>query len=208
MELIIKYFPGLDSQRLAQFNALGELYREWNEKINVISRKDIDQLYLHHVLHSLAVAKYNPFHEGIEVVDVGTGGGFPGIPLAIMFPEVQFTLLDATAKKIRVVSEIAAALSLSNVKPVHARAEAYTGAFDLCITRAVSTLTQIVAWTQHMLPSAQWIALKGGDQREIRKELPPLFTMEFIPVSQYFSEPYFNEKYIIKIHREIRKTSK
>ena len=200
MELIRHYFPGLTAFQDGQFAALDALYREWNEKINVISRKDIEHLYEHHVLQSLALAKYNPFHSGMQVLDAGTGGGFPGIPLAILFPEVEFTLLDSTAKKIHVVRQVAEALGLQNVKAIHVRVEAHEGSYDLVTSRAVSTISQMVAWTKHLVPSKRWVILKGGDPREMRKELPPLYKMTFIPVNEYFTEAYFNGKYIIDIH--------
>jgi len=202
MELILTYFPDLNEQQLYQFTALGDLYREWNEKINVISRKDIDHLYEHHVLHSLAIAKYNPFRGSMEVLDFGTGGGFPGIPLAIMYPDVKFTLLDSVAKKIRVVSEVAAALKLENVDVVHSRAEDYKGRYDLIVGRAVSTLSQMIAWSKHLVPSQEWIMLKGGDANEIRKEIRPNYSTKLIPVSQYFTEPYFQEKYLVLVRKK------
>jgi 16S rRNA (guanine527-N7)-methyltransferase len=202
MELIRTYFPDLTPTQLQQFTALGDLYREWNDKINVISRKDIDHLYEHHVLHSLAIAKYNPFKDGMNVLDLGTGGGFPGIPLAIMFPDVKFTLLDSVAKKIKVVSEIAAALKLENVEVAHSRAEDYKGQYDLIVGRAVSTLSQMIAWSKHLVPSQQWIMLKGGDANEIRKEIRPNYSTKLIPISDYFKEPYFMEKYIVLVRKK------
>ena len=202
MELIHTYFPGLNEQQVQQFAHLGDLYREWNEKINVISRKDIDHLYEHHVLHSLAIAKYNPFQAGMTVLDLGTGGGFPGIPLAIMFPDVKFTLLDSVAKKIKVVSEVASALKLENVEVAHSRAEDFKGKFDLIAGRAVSTLSQMIAWSKHLVPSQHWIMLKGGDANEIRKEIRPNYSTKLIPISDYFKEPYFMEKYIVLVKKK------
>lgn len=199
MELIERYFPDLTSRQLQQFAALDALYREWNSKINVISRKDIDALYLHHVLHSLALAKYDPFEKGMQVLDAGTGGGFPGIPLAIMYPDVHFTLLDSTAKKISVVHAVAEALQLQNVKAVHERVESHQGAYAIITSRAVSSLTQMVTWTKHIAAGQRWIMLKGGDPRELRKELPPLYKMEFTPVNKYFDEEYFKDKYIVDV---------
>ncbi|MDQ3015752.1 MAG: 16S rRNA (guanine(527)-N(7))-methyltransferase RsmG [Bacteroidota bacterium] len=197
MELIDRYFPDLDVEKRNQLIALGPLYAEWNEKINVISRKDIDNLYLHHVLHSLAIVKSGQIKSGMKVIDIGTGGGFPGIPLAIMYPDVQFTLLDSTAKKIKVVSEIAASLKLKNVIPVQARAEEHKGEYDIVLSRAVSSLKQLVLWTKHL--SRHWLCLKGGDQREMRKELLPIFKMNFMPVNDFFSEEYFLEKWMVEI---------
>lgn len=201
MDLIENYFPALNPIQKHAFEALGPLYHEWNEKINVISRKDIDHLYEHHVLHSLALAKYNPFREGMNVIDVGTGGGFPGIPLAIMFPRTNFTLLDSTAKKIHVVQEIATALKLENVITVHSRVEHHQGRYDLILSRAVSTLHQMVTWTNHLTTQNRWIFLKGGSQKDLRKELPPLFKIIFIPITDYFPGDYFKEKWIVDVQR-------
>lgn len=202
MELIRKYFPSLTDLQVQQLTILGPLYREWNEKINVISRKDIEHLYEHHVLHSLAITKLDPFQNGMHVLDAGTGGGFPGIPLAIFYPEVQFTLLDATAKKIHVVREIAQATGLTNVIGVHSRIEDFRGEFDIVISRAVSTLKQMVAWSQHLVPSQHWIIYKGGDPDEFRKELPPYYAIQAHAVSKWFGEEYFEEKYLLDIQRK------
>lgn len=199
MELILRYFPDLTAKQQAQLTALGDLYRHWNEKINVISRKDIDHLYAHHVLHSLTIARYDPFNDGMQVLDAGTGGGFPGIPLAIVYPGVQFTLLDATAKKIHVVEQVAAAIQLENVTAIHARLESHTGQFDIVMSRAVSSLGQLVSWSKHLMPVPRWIALKGGSPEALRKELPPFFKMTCIPVSRYFEGEYFLEKYILDV---------
>src|SRR5688500_10998207 len=201
MEQIEQLFPEINPMQKQAFALLGPLYREWNEKINLISRKDIDHLYEHHVLHSLALAKYNPFHDGMNVIDIGTGGGFPGIPLAIMFPQSNFTLLDSTAKKIHVVQEVAGTLKLENVIAVHARAEEHRGQYDLIIGRAVSTLSQMVAWTKHLAAKDRWIILKGGPQKEIRKELPPLYNISFTPVNDYFPGEYFKEKWIVDVEK-------
>jgi len=201
MELIQSYFPELSEKQKKQLLALGPLYKEWNEKINVISRKDIDHLYEHHVLHSLALAKYNPFKSGMKVLDAGTGGGFPGIPLAILYPGVMFTLLDATAKKIHVAQEVAAGIGLENIEVVHARLEEHRGEYDIVTSRAVSTLPQMVAWTGHLVPSQKWIFLKGGDPAEIRKELPPRYSVVCTPVSNYFREEYFAGKFIVDVKR-------
>jgi 16S rRNA (guanine527-N7)-methyltransferase len=202
MELILSYFPDLTAMQVKQLTALGPLYKEWNEKINVISRKDIDHLYDHHVLHSLAIAKYISFEKNMRILDVGTGGGLPGIPLAILFPDVQFTLLDSIAKKIHVVQEISRAVGLENVEVAHARVEDYQGEYDMVISRAVSSLSQMVAWTRHLVPSERWIMLKGGDPIDIRKELPPQFSVTCIPVSKYFREEYFLEKFIVAVARK------
>jgi 16S rRNA (guanine527-N7)-methyltransferase len=158
-------------------------------------------LYEHHVLHSLALAKYNHFDKVKTILDVGTGGGFPGIPLAIMFPDMHFTLLDATGKKIKIVDEIANTLRLDNVTGIHARVEDHKGSYDLIVSRALSSLTQMVAWTKHLVPSKHWIVLKGGNKHEIRKELLPIYKISFTPVSDYFTEEYFKEKWIVDVHR-------
>jgi len=202
MELILKYFPDLSQKQIEQYSALDSLYGEWNEKINVISRKDIEHLYEHHVLHSLAIAKYGPFQNGMNILDLGTGGGFPGIPLAIMYPEVKFTLLDSIAKKIKVVSEIATTLKLDNVEVAHARAEEHEGDYDLIIGRAVSTLSQMVEWSEHLVPSERWVILKGGDPKEIRKEISPPYITKLTPISEYFDEPFFQEKYLVSVQKK------
>jgi 16S rRNA (guanine527-N7)-methyltransferase len=201
MELILSYFPDLTEKQQTQLKALGPLYRDWNEKINVISRKDIDHLYEHHVLHSLALAKLNPFKPDMHILDVGTGGGFPGIPLAILFPEVQFTLLDATAKKLHVVNDVATTIGLENVKAIHSRVEDHEGEYSMAISRAVSSLSQLVAWTRHLIPSQHWIVYKGGEPAEIRKELPPRYQVTSIAVSKYFKEEYFAGKYLVDVKR-------
>ncbi len=202
MELIRHYFPHLTPRQLEQVTALGPLFTMWNERINVISRKDIGHLYLHHVLHSLVLAKYNAFEPDMRVLDAGTGGGFPGIPLAIMFPDVHFTLLDATAKKTLVAKSVATEIGLDNCTTVHARMEAHTGEYDIVVSRAVSTLSQMMAWTRHLVPAERWIILKGGDPREWRKEIPPQFQLLCTPVQDFFAEPYFEGKYIVDIRRK------
>ena len=201
MELIQTYFPELSEKQIKQLTMLGPLYKDWNEKINVISRKDIDHLYEHHVLHSLSLAKFNPFEAGMNVLDAGTGGGFPGIPLAILYPEVQFTLLDATAKKIHVAQEVAAGIGLENIQGVHARLEEHRGTYDIVTSRAVSTLSQLVVWTGHLVPSQRWIVLKGGEPAEIRKELPPRYSVVCTAVNDYFKEEYFSGKYVVDVKR-------
>jgi 16S rRNA (guanine527-N7)-methyltransferase len=202
MELILSYFPDLPPAQVKQLEAVEALYVDWNQKINVISRKDIDQLYLHHVLHSLVLAKYGALESGMKVLDLGTGGGFPGIPLAILFPEIQFTLLDGTAKKIRVVSEVTTAIGLQNVTAIHARVEDHQDPYDLITTRAVSDLAQTVKWSAHLMSSPRWLMLKGGDPKEFRKELPPVYKVISTPVSQYFKEEYFEGKYIVDVQKK------
>ena len=185
-----------------QFAALQDCYRLWNEKIKVISRKDIDKLYLHHVLHSLAIAKFVSLTPGSKVMDAGTGGGFPGIPLAILFPDVQFHLIDATGKKIKVVQAIAQSTELKNVTAQHARAETLEGAYDFIVSRAVAPLQTLYNWTRHLLSLKQindipngWLVLKGGDLNSEIRDLKKKSMLT--PVSAYFDEPYFQEKYIV-----------
>ena len=198
MELIRKYFSDLTTRQHEQLTALEPLYSEWNEKINVISRQDIQHLYEHHVLHSLAIAKYNPFATGMQVLDAGTGGGFPGIPLAILFPQVNFILLDSIAKKIHVVNEVIGSLSLENAKGIQSRLEDYKVPIDMITSRAVSTLSQLTTWSKKSAVK-RWIILKGGTPQEFRKELPPRFSVTSTPVNQYFEEEYFNGKFIVDI---------
>jgi len=198
MELIRKYFSNLTPLQLEQLTALGPLYQDWNEKINVISRKDIQHLYEHHVLHSLAIAKYNPFNTGMNVLDAGTGGGFPGIPLAIVYPEVNFVLVDSIAKKIHVANKVIEALELKNVAAIQSRLEEHQGDYDIITSRAVSTLPQLIMWSKH-LAARRWIVLKGGTPQEFRKELPPMFDVKSIPVYQYFEGEYFHGKYLVDV---------
>ena len=170
IEIIKKYFPQLSAKQIEQFTALNALYHDWNAKINVISRKDIDNLYEHHVLHSLAIAKRINFREGTNILDFGTGGGFPGIPLAIFFPEANFKLIDGTGKKVRVAQEVANAIGLENVLPAHLRGEEEKGKFDFIVSRAVMPLPDLIkivkkniACDQHNVLPNGVIALKGGN---------------------------------------------
>jgi 16S rRNA (guanine527-N7)-methyltransferase len=201
MELIQKYFPGLTQNQYDQLSLLDSLYKDWNQKINVISRKDIEFLYEHHVLHSLALAKYNPFTSGMHILDAGTGGGFPGIPLAIIYPDVNFHLLDSTAKKIHVVKNISESLGLNNVQAYHSRMEEHIGNYDIILSRAVSTLKQLIDWTDQLTNTQRWIVLKGGDPKDFRKELPPQFKMTFKPISEYFPLEYFTGKWIVDVRK-------
>jgi 16S rRNA (guanine527-N7)-methyltransferase len=173
MEFILKYFPELTEVQISQFQQLETLYQDWNSKINVISRKDIDQLYVKHVLHSLAIAKIQKFEPGTYVLDVGTGGGFPGIPLAILFPETRFYLIDVILKKINVVKAVAEALELKNVKAEQMRAENVKGDFDFIVSRAVTNMPDFVSWIKDRVKKQQKhelkngiLYLKGGDLRE------------------------------------------
>lgn len=204
MERISKYFPQLTDLQRQQLAALDALYRDWNEQINVISRKDIDNLYLHHVLHSLAIAKLMRFVPGAEILDLGTGGGFPGIPLAILFPETRFTLIDGTHKKIKVVQAVAEALQLDNALFQAARAEEIKQKFDFVMSRGVATLDKLSAWAfpliktkhQHAMPNGL-LALKGGNIQQERALLPKKAYLESYPLSDYFEEGFFKEKYLI-----------
>lgn len=204
IEIIKKYFPQLTSKQEEQFAALDALYHDWNAKINVISRKDIDNLYEHHILHSLAIAKYINFREGTNVLDFGTGGGFPGIPLAIFFPDANFKLIDGTGKKVRVAQEVADAIGLENVLPSHLRGEEEKGKFDFIVSRAVMPLPDLmkivkknIASDQHNVLPNGVIVLKGGNLDE---ELKPYKNIaEKTELSQWFDEEWFKEKYLIYV---------
>jgi len=202
-ELITKYFQLTEMQQ-AQFEQLDALYRDWNAKINVISRKDIDNLYEHHVLHSLAIAKMVHFRPGTTILDFGTGGGFPGIPLAIMFPDCQFKLIDGTGKKIRVAQEVATAIGLKNCQPEHLRGEEEKGKFDFVVSRAVMPLPDLMkivrknisTHQQNALPNGV-ICLKGGD---VQAETQPFRRIvEVADISQWFTEEWFLQKYCIYV---------
>jgi len=200
IEIINRYFPGLSEKQLKQFEDLLPLYKEWNEKINVISRKDIDQLYERHVLHSLGIAKVISFPDGSSVVDAGTGGGFPGIPLAIFFPAVKFHLVDSIGKKIKVVNEIAASLELKNVTAQHERAEKISGKFDYAVSRAVAPLSEMMQWLRPLVKKGKgngFLFLKGGDLKaEINqsKEKVKVFDLK-----DFFKEEYFEEKRVLYV---------
>lgn len=202
MKRIETYFRALTAQQKQQFEALSDLYTDWNAKINVISRKDIHNLYPHHVLHSLAIARYVRFTPGSVIMDVGTGGGFPGIPLAIFFPDVQFVLLDSIGKKVRVAKEISEAVGLKNVETVHARVEEEKRKFHFIVSRAVMPLPELVRITRKNISSEQMnalpngiICLKGGD---ISAELHPFRQVaELVSLSDYFSEPFFQTKKLV-----------
>lgn len=202
MEEILKYFPDLSDEQVRQLTALYDLYKDWNAKINVISRKDIDNLYEHHVLHSLSIAKALRFKPGTTCLDFGTGGGFPGIPLAIYFPECQFKLIDGTGKKIRVATEVANAIGLKNVVAAHLRGEDEKGKFEFIVSRAVMPLPDLVKIVKKNISKSQKNAmpngifcLKGGDiQAEVR---PFKHIAQVTPISSFFSEEWFKEKNII-----------
>lgn len=202
MKVIENYFQKLTELQKSQFKALFDLYLDWNKKINVISRKDIENLYLHHVLHSLAIAKYVSFAPGTKVMDVGTGGGFPGIPLAIFFPEVQFLLLDSIGKKVRVAGEIAKAIGLENVEVKHSRAEDEKRKFDFIVSRAVMLLPELVKITNKNISREQnnsipngVICLKGGDLTSETKSFKNI--VDIVSLSEYFSEPFFQTKKLV-----------
>ena len=210
MSLLQTYFPEITSEQLAQFQQLVPLYTEWNARINVVSRQDIDNLEERHILHSLAIAKVFQFKPGASILDLGTGGGFPGIPLAIFFPEAMFTLVDGTGKKIRVVQEITAALGLKNVTALHARVEELkmSGRFDFVISRAVTSLDKLMDWSFKLLKKKHIhaypngvIALKGGDLRPEIKALPGKGETysEVFPISAFFKESYFEEKFVVYV---------
>ncbi|MET1057853.1 MAG: 16S rRNA (guanine(527)-N(7))-methyltransferase RsmG [Pedobacter sp.] len=202
--LIQKYFKDLSEDQIAKFDQLYDLYSFWNAQINVISRKDIEELYERHILHSLGIAKFCAFKPGSRVLDVGTGGGFPGIPLAILFPETQFHLVDSIGKKIKVVTEVAAALGLTNVKASHLRAEQVTDKYDFVVSRAVTRLSDFYPWikgkfskeSKHAIANGI-LYLKGGELAEEIKESG--LKAELYPLSAYFEEDFFETKYVVYI---------
>ena len=202
MESILSYFPSLFAQQIKQFEALFDLYSDWNAKINVISRKDIQNLYVHHVLHSLSIAKFVKFTPQTKVLDVGTGGGFPGIPLAIFFPELQFVMIDSIGKKIKVVNEVAQALSLTNVEAIHQRVQDVKRKYDFVVSRAVMPLPELeklvrknISLTHKNVIQNGLICLKGGDLKEEIK--PYKRKSEVYELTQYFSEPFFETKKLV-----------
>ncbi|MFC2320098.1 MAG: 16S rRNA (guanine(527)-N(7))-methyltransferase RsmG [Prevotella nigrescens] len=205
-DLITKYFPNITARQCEQFDALYDLYADWNAKINVISRKDITNLYEHHVLHSLAIAKFINFRDNTNVLDLGTGGGFPGIPLAIMFPNANFKMIDGTGKKIKVATEIANAIGLENVLLQHKRGEEERGKFDFIVSRAVMPLSDMmkivrknIAKDNHNAFENGIIVLKGGTLDEELKPFKKIVVQE--KLSQWFEEPWFEEKNLIYIPR-------
>ena len=201
MEEILKQFPNLTENQILQFKKLEVLYHDWNAKINVISRKDIDELYTKHVLHSLAIAKIQPFELGTYILDVGTGGGFPGIPLAILFPETRFYLIDVIAKKIKVVQAIVDALGLKNVKAEQIRAENVKGDYDFIVSRAVTNMPDFVSWikdkikkqNKHNLPNGI-LYLKGGDLTEELKDFPRATEYN---IADFFKDEFFETKKVV-----------
>ncbi|WP_037315843.1 16S rRNA (guanine(527)-N(7))-methyltransferase RsmG [Salegentibacter sp. Hel_I_6] len=201
MELIKKYFPNLTDDQYTKFEQMEGLYKDWNLKINVVSRKDIDEIYLRHVLHSLGIAKIQEFKAGAKILDVGTGGGFPGIPLAILFPETKFHLVDSIGKKMKVVNEVVEGLNLTNVKTTNARVEEISGTYDFIVSRAVAAMPTFVHWTkgkiakksEHELKNGI-LYLKGGDLSEELKDYPKA-TIYNLP--DYFEEEFFDTKKVV-----------
>ncbi len=203
MELILKYFPNLSEIQKKQFSQLQQLYEEWNAQINVISRKDMENLYLKHVLHSLAIAKVIQFADGTKILDVGTGGGFPGVPLAILFPEVEFLLVDSIGKKIKVVQGVSDKIGLQNLKAEHKRVEQVEGEFDFVVSRAVTRMKVFQQWVRKKISTKQKnilyngiIYLKGGDLTE---ELKGIKNVDIYDIPKYFEEDFFETKKIIYI---------
>ena len=209
MEEILKQFPNLSDNQILQFQKLQSLYEDWNAKINVISRKDIDELYTRHVLHSLGIAKIIEFRPGSRIMDVGTGGGFPGIPLAILFPEVDFYLIDVIAKKIRVVNEVATGLGLKNIKAEQKRAELVKQEFDFIVSRAVTNMPDFVKWVDEKVAKKQnhelangILYLKGGDLTEELKDFPKATQYN---LSDFFADDFFETKKVVHLPLKYKK---
>lgn len=203
MELILKYFPNLSEDQISKFQKLESLYKDWNLKINVVSRKDIDELYLRHVLHSLAIAKVIMFKDGTKIMDVGTGGGFPGVPLAIMFPNCHFHLVDSIAKKLKVVNEVTDGLGLTNVETTHTRVEDIKETYDFIVSRAVAAMPTFVHWTKGKIAKKQKndlkngiLYLKGGDLSE---ELKNYTTTTIYNLSDFYKEDFFETKKLVHL---------
>ncbi|TVQ42722.1 MAG: 16S rRNA (guanine(527)-N(7))-methyltransferase RsmG [Saprospirales bacterium] len=207
METIKQYFPDIDNQQLTKLELLKTELANWNEKINLISRKDVENIDIHHILHSLSIYKYQKFLPDSQVLDLGTGGGFPGLPLAIMQPEVNFMLIDARAKKIMVVKELIKALDLKNVNAVHIRAEEMKGQYDFVVSRAVAPLSQLMDWSKHLYSGSQYhgipnglICLKGGQQiKKELKQMPKSAYTEQIAIQKWFKDEWFEEKFVVYV---------
>lgn len=207
-KIVFKYFTELTEIQKQQFLQLEALYQDWNQKINVVSRKDIDELYLRHVLHSLGIAKVQKFNAGAQILDVGTGGGFPGIPLAILFPETQFTLVDAIGKKIRVVQEVIDGLKLENITAHHTRVEDLPGTYDFIVSRAVAAMPTFVYWTKGKIKKETTherkngiLYLKGGDLTE---ELKEYRNAQIFDLSEFFKEDFFETKKVVYLPQKFK----
>ena len=205
MEIIKKYFPDINDQQLEKFSQLGELYQYWNQRINVISRKDIDELYERHVLHSLAISKIIQFKDGTKILDVGTGGGFPGIPLAILFPNVKFTLIDSIGKKIKVVNSVSEAIGLKNVEGIHTRVQDLKQQYDFVISRAVTNLPDFFTWIKGKVHGKSEndlkngvIYLKGGDFDHELLEINKDFKV--FSIDDWFEESFFETKKVVYVN--------
>jgi len=203
MEELLHYFPKLTAHQISQFKLLSSLYKDWNLKINVVSRKDIDEIYMRHVLHSLAISKIQSFLPASSILDVGTGGGFPGIPLAILFPEVQFHLVDSIGKKIKVVQQVAAGLELQNVRVTNARVETVTGQYDFIVSRAVAQMETFVGWVKNRVAKKSnhdlkngILYLKGGD---LTQELALFPKATIYPISSFYKEAFFDTKTVVHL---------
>ena len=208
MELILKYFPHLSGHQIQQFQALEALYKDWNSKINVVSRKDIDELYLKHVLHSLGIAKVIEFKDESSILDVGTGGGFPGVPLAILFPNCQFHLVDSINKKLKVINAIAEAIELKNIRTTHNRVEAIDETYDFIVSRAVTAMPEFTKWVKGKIAKKQKnslkngiLYLKGGD---LTDELKQYTNAKAYLLSDYFEEDFFRTKKVIYLPMKYR----
>lgn len=203
MELILKYFPNLSQNQIEQFTKLEGLYQDWNLKINVVSRKDIDELYLRHVLHSLAIAKVMTFKDDTKILDVGTGGGFPGIPLAILFPECDFHLVDSIAKKLKVVNDVVEGLGLTNVKTTHSRVEDIKDTYDFVVSRAVAAMPTFVHWIKGKVSKQQNNALKNGilylKGGDLTEELQNYKTATIYNISEFYTEAFYDTKKIVHL---------
>jgi 16S rRNA (guanine527-N7)-methyltransferase len=205
-ELLNEYFPTVDAKKVDKLLQLKPLYVEWNDKINVVSRKDIESIFERHILHGLFIAKYTSFVSGSRVLDLGTGGGLPGIPLAILFPDVNFKLIDARAKKLKVIDDICQRLEISNVETQHVRAEDLNEKFDFVVSRAVASSETLVKWSSRLISSKEinsipngLICLKGGSLAEELKPLKKRYYIEQVPIADYYRDEYYAEKYILYI---------
>ncbi|MEZ4858653.1 MAG: 16S rRNA (guanine(527)-N(7))-methyltransferase RsmG [Flavobacteriaceae bacterium] len=211
MNLLLTYFPNLTTIQIERFSKLYDLYFDWNSKINVVSRKDIDELYLRHVLHSLGIAKVVSFKDGAKILDVGTGGGFPGIPLAILFPDVHFYLVDSIGKKIKVVEEVKDALGLENVTTFNARAETVTGTFDFIVSRAVTRMDEFTSWVKFKIAKKSnhdlkngILYLKGGDLTDELSSFPKAIIFN---LKDYFNEDFFETKRVVYVPLKYKKNT-